>query len=84
MKNNENNISIVYFLVQVQMLALKGQKRQKCNDMVLHNLFIKEHVKGAVHPAVFKGNTNFRPQILLLEPKKYINPILRPSVTSNL
>ena len=41
-------------------------------------------LKGVVHPAVFKGIIIYPHQILLLEPNKYSNPILRPSVTSNL
>ena len=41
-------------------------------------------VKGVVYAAVFTGNINYTSQILLLEPKKYYNPILRPYMTFSL
>ena len=40
-------------------------------------------IKVVVQAAVFKGSINYTPQMLLLDPNKYYNPILRPSVTSN-
>ena len=41
-------------------------------------------LKVVVDSAVFKGNINCTPQILLLEPNMYYSPMLRPSLTSNL